>query len=84
MRGTLRCAICGRFEGEGYPVAFDIDHIWQVEDGGPEDEHWNTMPLCADCHKLKNWAHAFRLHASGRSARDAAVRVVADDDSDAA
>ena len=70
MNGVLRCGWCSRAEGDGYPVAFHMDHIWSVEDGGPEAEHWNTMPLCADCHERKNNDRAFRLHAAGRSARD--------------
>jgi HNH endonuclease len=70
MGGYLRCAVCGGLEDEGYPVSFEIDHIWQVEDGGLEDDERNTMPLCADCHHLKNIVRALRLHARGRSARD--------------
>lgn len=69
MDGVLRCGWCARTETEGYPVAFHMDHIWPVEDGGPEAAHWNTMPLCADCHERKNHDRAFRLHAAGRSAR---------------
>jgi hypothetical protein len=70
MNGVLRCALCGRPESDGYPGAFDIDHIWAVEDGGSEDDARNTMPLCRDCHVLKSGVRALRLHASGKSARD--------------
>jgi hypothetical protein len=78
MRGVLRCALCGAPENEGYPLAFDIDHIWQVEDGGPEEEQRNTMPLCGDCHQIKNAVRARRLHSIGRSARDG-LRTAATD-----
>lgn len=70
MNGVLQCAICGAREGEGWPIRFDIDHMWAVEDGGPENDSRFTMPLCHGCHECKNERRAFRLHTLGRSARD--------------
>ncbi len=69
MAGVLRCALCGRTEADGYPIDFAMDHIWAVEDGGPEGDERNTMPLCRDCHTTKNALRALRLHARGSSAR---------------
>jgi hypothetical protein len=68
--GVLRCAICGTKEGDGWRISYHIDHIWPVEDGGPEDDSRFTLPLCSDCHVLKGVVRAKRLHAIGRSARE--------------
>ena len=70
MGGVLYCAMCGIREDGGYRVAFEIDHMWAVEDGGPEQDARYTMPLCRTCHVIKNALRAARLHALGRSARD--------------
>jgi 5-methylcytosine-specific restriction endonuclease McrA len=48
-------------------MAFDIDYLVPLEDGGTDDE-WNTQPLCVDCH-TKGALRALRRHAEGRSAR---------------
>jgi hypothetical protein len=55
---------------ERITIAFDIDHRVALEDGGP-DEEWNTQPLCADCHRIKEALRALRRHAEGLSARAA-------------
>jgi 5-methylcytosine-specific restriction endonuclease McrA len=50
-------------------VAFDIDHLVPLEDGGPDDE-WNTAPLCRDCHTINGAMRALQRAAEGRSARN--------------
>lgn len=69
MGGELHCALCGGTESENRSVAFDMDHIWAVEDGGPERDEANIMPLCRDCHTIKNAVRALRRHGQGHSAR---------------
>jgi 5-methylcytosine-specific restriction endonuclease McrA len=65
--GDLRCVICGARRSERERVAFDIDHLVPLEDGGPDDD-WNTAPLCRDCHTLKGAVRSLRRHAEGMSA----------------
>lgn len=66
--GDLICACCGSRQSERPRVAFDIDHIVPLEDGGTDDER-NTVPLCRDCHTIKNAIRAHRRHTLGLSAR---------------
>jgi 5-methylcytosine-specific restriction endonuclease McrA len=66
--GDLVCVLCGARRSQRARVAFDIDHLVPLEDGGPDDE-WNTAPLCRDCHTIKGALRALRRHAEGRSAR---------------
>lgn len=66
--GDLTCVLCGARRSERPRVAFDVDHLIPLEDGGP-DEEWNTGPLCRDCHTIKSALRALRRHAEGLSAR---------------
>jgi 5-methylcytosine-specific restriction endonuclease McrA len=66
--GDLTCVLCGARRSDHARVAFDIDHLVPLEDGGPDHET-NTAPLCRDCHVIKGAIRALRRHADGRSAR---------------
>ena len=46
LRRNPICADCGQ-------QATDVHHPWRLEDGGPQYDAANLMPLCHPCHSAR-------------------------------
>lgn len=55
--GDLTCLLCGARRSERHRVAFNINHLVPLEDGGP-DEEWNTGPTCRHATRSRRAAGA--------------------------
>lgn len=62
LRDQFTCQYCG---ARAPNVALQVDHVWPVSAGGPNEE-WNLCTACEDCNHGKSARTFFAVEQAGQ------------------